>query len=126
MLKIHAVGGFSEVGKNMTAVECNDDVTICDAGLYIPALVGVSEKEKVPTEQGMRSIGALPNDHYLDEKNLRNKVRSISVSHAHLDHVGAVQYLAHRYKAPINGTPYTIEVLKKLRPQLPKFYQSLV
>ncbi|MEK6909121.1 MAG: MBL fold metallo-hydrolase RNA specificity domain-containing protein [Nanoarchaeota archaeon] len=117
MLKIHAVGGFSEVGKNMTAVESRDDVTLCDAGLFIPALVGVSEREKVPTEQGMRSIGALPNDHYLDEKKLRDKVRSIAVSHAHLDHVGAVQYLAHRYKAGIYGTPYTMEVLKNLLPE---------
>lgn len=117
MLKIHAVGGFSEVGKNMTAVECNDDVTLCDAGLFIPALVGVSEKEKIPTEQGMRNIGALPNDHYLDENNLRDKVRSIAVSHAHLDHVGAVQYLAHRYKAGVYGTPYTMEVLKNLLPE---------
>jgi ribonuclease J len=117
MLKIHAVGGFNEVGKNMTAVECGNDVTLCDAGLFIPALVGVSEKEKVPTEHGMRAIGALPDDHYLDEKSLRSKVRSIAVSHAHLDHVGAVQYLSHRYKAGIYGTPYTMEVLKNLLPQ---------
>ncbi|MEK6915864.1 MAG: MBL fold metallo-hydrolase RNA specificity domain-containing protein [Nanoarchaeota archaeon] len=117
MLKIHAVGGFSEVGKNMTAVECDEDVTLCDAGLFIPALVGVSEREKVPTEQGMRAIGALPDDHYLDKNNLREKVRSIAISHAHLDHVGAVQYLSHRYKAGIYGTPYTIEVLKKLLPE---------
>ncbi len=68
MLKVHAVGGFSEVGKNMTAVECDEDVTLCDAGLFIPALVGVSEREKIPTESGMRAIGALPNDHYLDQK----------------------------------------------------------
>lgn len=117
MLKIHAIGGFSEVGKNMTAVESGEDVTLCDAGLFIPALVGVSEKERVPTEQGMRAIGALPNDHYLDEKGLREKVRSIAVSHAHLDHVGAVQYLAQRYKAGVSGTPYTIEVLKNLLPE---------
>jgi len=117
MLKIHAVGGFSEVGKNMTAVECDDDVTLCDAGLFIPALVGVSEREKIPTEHGMRAIGAMPDDHYLDEKKLREKVRSIAVSHAHLDHVGAVQYLAHRYKAGISGTPYTMEVLKSILPE---------
>jgi ribonuclease J len=117
MLKIHAVGGFSEVGKNMTAVECNDDVTLCDAGLFIPALVSVQEREKIPTEGGMRGIGALPDDHYLDEKGLREKVRSIAISHAHLDHVGAVQYLAHRYKAPVSGTPYTVEVLKNLLPE---------
>ncbi len=45
---------------------------------------------------------------------MRSKVRSIAISHAHLDHVGAVQYLAHRYKAGIYGTPYTTEVLKTL------------
>src|SRR3989344_5043293 len=117
MLKIHAVGGYSEVGKNMTAVESGDDVTLCDAGLFIPALVGVSEREKIPTEQGMRAIGALPNDHYLDEHKLREKVRAIAVSHAHLDHVGAVQYLSHRYKAGVYGTPYTMEVLKTLLPE---------
>ena len=116
MIKIHAIGGFSEVGKNMTAVESNNDVTLCDAGLFIPALVGRIEQEKIPTEQGMRAIGALPDDNYLDEHKLRSKVRSILVSHAHLDHVGAVQYLAHRYNAGVYGTPYTMAVLKNLLP----------
>ncbi len=116
MLKIHAIGGYDEVGKNMTAVESDDDVTLCDDGLFIPALVGVSEREKIPTENGMRAIGALPDDHYLDNKNLREKVRAILVSHGHLDHVGAAPYLAHRYNAGVYGTPYTIEVLKTLLP----------
>ncbi|MEK6847447.1 MAG: MBL fold metallo-hydrolase [Nanoarchaeota archaeon] len=117
MLKIHGVGGYDEVGKNMTAIESNNDVLLCDAGLFIPALVGVSEREKIPTEHGMRAIGALPDDTYLDENKLRHKVRAILVSHAHLDHVGGVQYLAHRYNAGIYGTPYTIEVLKSLLPE---------
>lgn len=117
MLKIHAVGGFSEVGKNMTAVEFGDNVALCDAGLFIPALVGVGEREKIPTEHGMRSIGALPNDHYLDEHKLREKVNSILISHAHLDHVGAVPYVAPRYKAGVYGTPYTTELLKSLLPE---------
>ena len=62
----------------------------------------------------MRALGALPDDHYLEEKNLRNKVRAILVSHGHLDHVGAVQYIAPRYNAGVYGTPYTMEVLKTL------------
>jgi len=103
MLKIHAVGGFSEVGKNMTAVECDDDVTLCDAGLFIPALVGVSEREKIPTEHGMRAIGAMPDDHYLDEKKLREKVRSIAVSHAHFWntlHYGSSEISITRKRSP--------------------------
>ena len=114
MIKIHGVGGYDEVGKNMTAIEHKDDVMLCDAGLYLPAVVGVRERDKILTESGMRAIGALPNDHYLDEHKLREKVKSLMVSHAHLDHVGAVQYLAPRYNCGVYGTPYTIEVLKTL------------
>lgn len=114
MIKIHGVGGYDEVGKNMTAIEHKEDVMLYDAGLYLPAVIGVSEREKIPTESGMRALGALPNDHYLDEKKLREKVRGILISHGHLDHVGATQYIAPRYKAGIYGTPYTMEVLKTL------------
>jgi ribonuclease J len=111
-LKIHAIGGYDEVGKNMTALETGDDVIVFDDGLHLPAIVGVTEREKIPTEKGMRSLGALPNDIYLGEKNLQHKVRAIIPSHAHLDHIGAIPYNAHKYKAPIIGTPFTTEFLK--------------
>lgn len=114
MLKIHGVGGYDEVGKNMTAIESGDDVFLCDAGLYLPAVVGLTEREKMSTEQGMRSIGALPDDLYIDKMGLRDKVRGLLIAHGHIDHVGAVPYLGHRYKAGVYGTPYTIEVLKSL------------
>lgn len=114
MLKIHPIGGYNEVGKNMTALEIDDDVILFDAGLYLPAIVGVAEQEKVPTERGMRALEALPDDLYLDRKDLRKKVIALVVSHAHLDHVGGVQYVAHRYNAPVIATPFTIQVLKTL------------
>lgn len=113
-MKIHAIGGYNEVGKNMTALEINNDVLIFDAGLFLPAIVGVAESERIPTEKGMRTLGALPNDLYLEKQNLRSKVRALLISHAHLDHVGGVPYLAPRYQAPVYGTFYTIEVLKAL------------
>ncbi len=50
----------------------------------------------------------------LDKLGLRNKVRAILLGHAHLDHIGAVPYLAYRYNAPIVGTPFTINILKKI------------
>src|SRR3989338_7009078 len=113
-MKIHAIGGYNEVGKNMTALEIGEDVILFDSGIFLPAIVGVEEREKNPTEKGMRALGALPDDLYLDKKDLRHKVRGILVSHAHLDHLGALPYNAPRYKAPILGTPYTMEVLKVL------------
>ena len=113
-MKIHTIGGYNEVGKNMTAVEVGNDVFLFDAGLFLPAIVGVSEREKIPTEKGMRSLGALPDDEYLEKHNLRDKVRALLISHAHLDHVGGVPYIAPRYKASVLGTPFTMEVLKVL------------
>ncbi|NCO11805.1 ribonuclease J [Candidatus Pacearchaeota archaeon CG_4_9_14_0_2_um_filter_39_13] len=114
MLKLHTIGGYDEVGKNMTALESGDDVLLFDAGIFLPAVVGVQEREKNPTEKWMREIGALPDDLYLDRKGLRSKVRSILVSHAHLDHIGGVQYIAPRYNASVAAPQFTIEVLKKL------------
>ncbi|MBU0977250.1 MAG: MBL fold metallo-hydrolase [Nanoarchaeota archaeon] len=113
-MKIHTIGGYNEVGKNMTALEYGEDVLLFDAGLFLPAIVGVEEREKIPTVKGMRSIGALPDDLYLDAKGLKNKVRAMMVSHAHLDHVGGIPYVAERYHAPVLGSPYTMEVLKVL------------
>jgi ribonuclease J len=113
-MKIHTIGGYNEVGKNMTALEIGEDVILFDDGLFLPAIVGLSEKEKILTEKGMRALGALPDDLYLDRKNLREKVRAILISHAHLDHLGAIPFQAHRYKAEIVGTDFTIEVSKTL------------
>jgi ribonuclease J len=113
-MKIHAIGGYDEVGKNMTAIEVGEDVILFDAGLFLPAIVGVEEREKIPTEKGMRALGALPDDLYLEKHNLKNKVRALLISHAHLDHVGGVPYIGPRYRAPVLGTSYTIEVLKVL------------
>ncbi len=114
MIKLHAIGGYSEVGKNMTALQINDDVILIDSGLFLPPIVELEEREKFYTEKKLRSIGALPDDLLLDKLNLSAKVRALLVSHAHLDHVGALPYIAPRYKAEIAATPFTLEVLKAL------------
>jgi len=113
-MKIHTIGGYSEVGKNMTAVEINGEVIILDSGLFLPPIVELEEQDRVMSEKKLRNIGAIPNDTILDSQNLRNKVRAIIPSHAHLDHVGAVPYLAGRYHADVLATPFTTEVLKAL------------
>src|SRR3989338_3676535 len=113
-MKIHTIGGYNEVGKNMTALEIKDDAILFDSGLFLPAIVSVSEREKIPTEKGMRSLWAIPDDIYLEQKNLRNKIRAILVSHAHLDHVGAIPYNSYRYDAEILGSPFTMEFLKTM------------
>ncbi|MFH1151801.1 MAG: ribonuclease J, partial [Nanoarchaeota archaeon] len=67
-MKIHTIGGFTEVGKNMTVVELKDDAVILDAGVYLPALVELQEEEeqqKTYSEKKLRRIGALPDDDLL-------------------------------------------------------------
>jgi len=113
-MKIYSIGGYNEVGKNMTAVELKDDVILFDCGLFLPPIVELEEADKVYNEKKLRSIGAVPNDLILDNLGLKNKVRAIIPSHAHLDHIGAIPFLAQRYRADIIGTPFTIEVLKTL------------
>ncbi|MBI3623938.1 MBL fold metallo-hydrolase [Candidatus Pacearchaeota archaeon] len=116
-MEIVTVGGYSEVGKNMTALNLGDDSVIFDGGIYLPAIVELQEQEvqKQPhSEQKLRGIGALPDDLLLDSLGMRGKVRALLPSHAHLDHIGALPYLSYRYNAPIAATPFTISVLKKL------------
>ncbi len=113
-MRIYGIGGYNEVGKNMTAIDLGEDVIVFDCGLFLPPIIELEEAEKVYTEKRLKAIGAIPADDILEKFGLRNKVRAIIPSHAHLDHIGGIPYLAHRYNAEIIGTPFTLEVLKTL------------
>jgi ribonuclease J len=122
MIEIITIGGYNEVGKNQTAIKLGkngEDVLILDSGLFLPAVIEMQEAENFShdkvNDKLMREIGAIPDDSILDKMGLRNKVRAMLIGHAHLDHVGAVQWQSKRYpKADVVGTPFTIEVLKQL------------
>ena len=47
-MEIYTIGGFNEVGKNMTAVVTGDDVILFDAGIYLPAVIELQEEEIQP------------------------------------------------------------------------------
>ncbi|MBS3085798.1 MBL fold metallo-hydrolase [Candidatus Pacearchaeota archaeon] len=118
MIEICTIGGYEEVGKNMTAVKIGEDVVIFDCGTYLPVLI--EHKEGLETggkysPQHLRKIGALPNDLVLDKLGWTKKVCAIVIGHAHLDHIGAVPYIAQRYpQAEILASPFTIEVLESI------------
>lgn len=108
-----SVSGFNEVGKNMSAVRINGDAVILDMGFYVQKLADFEERNgnrgELSRDQ-MIQLECIPNDRCIDSWS--SSVKAIACSHAHLDHVGAVPYLAPKYKAPILVTPYTAEVLK--------------
>ncbi len=110
-MNIYAVGGYEEVGKNMTAVEVKDEVVIIDMGLRIDRMM-IHEDTDVHSleEQELRKIGAVPDDRILEGKN----VVGIILSHGHLDHVGAISKMALKYHCPIVGRPFTANIVRQL------------
>ena len=115
-MEICTVGGFEEVGKNMTAVKVGEDVFLFDMGFFLPGVIELQEKPQVDyTTRGLRRVGGIPDDRVLDKLGWTDKVRAIFISHAHLDHVGGVPFLATRYpNIPIYATPFTMKVLESL------------
>lgn len=114
MLKIFAIGGYGEVGKNCTAVLVDDEMVILDMGINVENYIKVTQDEEIediPTK-ALIDAEAVPNIDVLGD--LKKKVKGIIVSHAHLDHVAGVPYLANKFDCPVHATPYTIEVLREL------------
>lgn len=114
-VEIFTIGGFNEVGRNMSAVKIDDDVIILDMGIYVPRLLDIEEENNVKeylNRERLIKIGAIPDDSILDK--YKDKVRAIILGHCHLDHTGATIYLAPHYNCPVYGTPFTIEVLKNM------------
>jgi ribonuclease J len=111
-IEIIAVGGYDEVGRNMTAVRCGKDIVIFDMGLRLDQLMIHEdvEMEKMHSLDLIR-IRAIPDDTVMQK--VEGTVKAIVCSHGHLDHIGAVPKLAHRYKAPIIATPYATELIRQ-------------
>lgn len=113
-IEISAVGGFSECGRNMAAVKFNDEVILIDMGINLPALIEYEGEEEIHmlSSDQLIKIGAIPDDTKIQD--WHKNVKAIVLGHCHLDHIAAVQYLAAKYKVPIYGTPFTLEVLKEI------------
>ncbi len=114
-ITITAVGGYDEVGRNMTAIKIDDDVIICDMGIHLENYIAIVEEEdlknKISAEDLMR-VGAIPNTTKIED--WKNKVRAIIPTHAHLDHVGAIPFISNDYKADIICTPFTAAVINSI------------
>lgn len=115
-LEIIPLGGFSEVGRNCVAVKAGEEVFILDMGLAIDKYIEYTEKEEYDqvkvSGKKLIEIGAAPDIYLLGD--LKNKVKAILLSHAHLDHVLAVPHLANKFHAPLYATPFTAEIVRNI------------
>jgi ribonuclease J len=96
-IRIIPLGGVEEIGRNMTIVECGNDIVVIDAGLEFPI-------EETP---GIDYI--IPNTKYLESR--KHKIRALIISHGHLDHTGAIPYIMDMIGNP---TIYTTKLTKAM------------
>ncbi|WP_436347106.1 RNase J family beta-CASP ribonuclease [Natronorubrum sp. FCH18a] len=111
-VEIATIGGYEEVGRQMTAVRAGDDIVIFDMGLNLSKVL---IHDNIQTE-GMHSLdlidmGAIPDDRVMSD--LEGDVKAIVPTHGHLDHIGAISKLGHRYDAPVVATPFTCELVEE-------------
>lgn len=97
-LRIIPLGGLNEIGKNITLIECDEDIVICDCGMTFP-------------EDEMLGVDiVIPDITYL-EKN-KERIRGIVLTHGHEDHIGAIPYVLKKINVPIYGTRLTLGLLE--------------
>ncbi len=97
-VRIIPLGGLNEIGKNMTAIECGDDIIVIDCGLAFP-------DEETP---GVDLV--IPDVTYLEAN--ASKLRGIVLTHGHEDHIGAIPYVLRNINTPIYGTRLTLGIVR--------------
>lgn len=96
-VKVIFLGGIGEIGKNITAIECGNDMIIIDCGLAFPS-------EDMP---GVDLV--IPDFSYVKEN--ANKLKGIVITHGHEDHIGSLPYLLRDVNAPIYASKMTLTLL---------------
>ncbi|MGC9333041.1 MAG: MBL fold metallo-hydrolase, partial [Anaerolineae bacterium] len=92
-LRIMPLGGLGEVGKNMMSIEYGRNIIVIDAGMMFP-------------EADMLGVDyILPDWEYLRDK--KDRLRAMLITHAHLDHIGAMAHFLREFDVPVYATRLT-------------------
>ena len=110
-LRIMPIGGLGEmgIGKNMMAIEYDNEIIIIDCGFLFPGA----------DYPGINYI--TPDISYLEEN--KHKIKAQIFTHGHLDHIGAYRHVAHRIPAPVYGSKFTLGMVKRTMDEATSGYE---
>lgn len=97
-VKITFLGGVGEIGKNMTAIETENEIIVIDAGLSFPT-------DELP---GIDVV--IPDITYLQMN--KAKVKAIILTHGHEDHIGALPFVLKDLNVPVYGSRLTLALVE--------------
>ena len=96
-LKVVFLGGVGEIGKNMTALEFDNQIIVIDCGLSFPS-------------NDMPGIDVvIPDYSYLRDN--ADKVKGVFITHGHEDHIGALPYFLKEVPVMVYGTKLTLTLI---------------
>lgn len=110
-LKVIPIGGVGEmgIGKNMTAIEYDNDIIIIDMGFLFPGA----------DYPGINYI--TPDITYLEEN--KHRIRAHVFTHGHLDHIGAFRHFIDKIPAPVYATKFTVGMLQRTMEEATSGYE---
>ena len=110
-LRVMPIGGLGEmgIGKNMMAIEYDNDIIVVDCGFLFPGA----------DYPGINYI--TPDISYLLEN--KHKVRAWVFTHGHLDHIGAFRHIIHQLPAPVYGSKFTLAMVKRTMEEATSGYE---
>lgn len=101
-IKVIPLGGVGEIGKNITALEVNNEIIVIDCGIAFP-------------DEEMYGVDLIiPDISYLIDN--KDKVKGLFITHGHEDHIGAIPYILKQLNMDVYGTKLTLAIIEnKLR-----------